>query len=269
MNNIFSFRRFGNYCLKQVNEWVRGIFLQFISLAGIYTILMLVFRFGDNDSLHPYIASTEAQAMIWLSFFVYIAKMSSNLSVQIGSRSRLTLYLTVPASTLEKYMAHLLSVLVLYPLIFFAGITVAQYGSEFLSTLIRQETFNPGMPLEGCFAIWDNPRVDLFGIRTFWLWTFSIVTLFTLGATIWKRGAFLKTIAAMVMINVIAVFVLIVSINSGELVGFAMMIDNFSFVENEEDIMNILVFSSYISVVVFALIGYMRMKELEVNETKI
>ncbi len=266
MNNIFSFRRFGNYCLKQVNEWKRGLFLQFISLAGVFTVFMLVFRFDDGDQ--PYIASGGAQFIIWMSFFVYIAKMSSNLSTQITPRSRLVLYLTVPASTFEKYMTHLLWVLVLYPFIFFSGILVAQYASEFLSSLIWQQSFNPGLPLEGLFSTWSQ-ELDFYGINALWAWTLSIVAIFTLGATIWKRGAFLKTIAAMVMINIVSGFIWIISISRSDLVGLAMSIENLTIFDNEQEFMNALIFVSYITVAVFALVGYMRMKELEVNETKI
>ncbi len=262
MNQVFNIRRFGNYCLKQVGEWMRGLFLHFISLAGVFTVLMLVFRFEEGDQ--PYITSSGAQFLIGLSFFVYIAKMSSNLSSQIAPRSRLVLYLTVPVSTLEKYLAHLLSVLLLYPFIFFAGILVAQYTSEFIASLVWQHSFNPGMPLEGFFSMWSQ-ELDLYGINALGAWTLSIVALFTLGATIWKRSAFLKTIAAMVLINIVTVFIWIVSIGKG---GASIGVVVLSIIDSKQDVMRVLVLLTYVTIAVFTLVGYMRMKELEVNETR-
>ena len=77
----------------------------------------------------PFITSSGAQMLIWLGFFIYIAKSSSSLADQIGIRPKRVVYLTVPVSTAEKYIAHLLSIIVLYPLLFFAAIVVANYAS--------------------------------------------------------------------------------------------------------------------------------------------
>lgn len=131
--HIFQPKRFWKYCTKQVYEWKRGLSLQFISLIGIYTLLMFIFHTDGQ----PFIASSGAQMLIWFGFFIYIAKSSSSLADQIGIRSKRVVYLTVPVSTAEKYIAHLLSTIVLYPLLFFAAIVVAQYASELILSLIH------------------------------------------------------------------------------------------------------------------------------------
>lgn len=136
--HIFQPKRFWKYCTKQVYEWKRGLSLQFISLTGIYTLLMFIFHTDGQ----PFITSSGAQMLIWLGFFIYIAKSSSSLADQIGIRSKRVVYLIVPVSTAEKYIAHLLSTIVLYPLLFFAAIVVAQYASELISSTIRGEMFN-------------------------------------------------------------------------------------------------------------------------------
>ena len=140
--HIFQPKRFWKYCTKQVYEWKRGLSMQYISLTGIYTLLMFIFHTDGQ----PFITSSGAQMLIWLGFFIYIAKSSSSLADQIGIRSKRVVYLTVPVSTAEKYIAHLLSTIVLYPLLFFAAIVVAQYASELISSTIRGEMFNPGTP---------------------------------------------------------------------------------------------------------------------------
>ena len=96
--HIFQPKRFWKYCTKQVYEWKRGLSLQFISLTGIYTLLMFIFHTDGQ----PFIASSGAQMLIWFGFFIYIAKSSSSLADQIGIRSKRVVYLTVPVSTAEK-----------------------------------------------------------------------------------------------------------------------------------------------------------------------
>ena len=82
--HIFQPKRFWKYCTKQVYEWKRGLSLQFISLTGIYTLLMFIFHTDGQ----PFITSSGAQMLIWLGFFIYIAKSSSSLADQIGIRSK-------------------------------------------------------------------------------------------------------------------------------------------------------------------------------------
>ena len=179
--HIFQPKRFWKYCTKQVYEWKRGLSLQFISLTGIYTLLMFIFHTDGQ----PFITSSGAQMLIWLGFFIYIAKSSSSLADQIGIRPKRVVYLTVPVSTAEKYIAHLLSIIVLYPLLFFAAIVVAQYASELISSTIRGEIFNPGTPLQGCFSMWKNS-----GFTTIFFVTsvLSTIATFTLGATLWQKN---------------------------------------------------------------------------------
>ena len=180
-SNFFSLKRFGRYCSKQIHEWKRGLLLQFFSLAGIYTLLMFLFHSTDEEGLIPSIASTGIQIIIWLGFFVYIAKSASSLADQIGRRSKRVLYLVVPASTAEKYIAHLLWTIVLYPILFFAAILVAQYVSETASSMIRGEAFNPGTPLQGLLTFWNN---NMYSTSFLVNYTINIIVTFPLGATL-------------------------------------------------------------------------------------
>ncbi len=261
MNNVINISRLGNYCLKQINEWKRGLFPHFLSIAGVYTVLLFVFRFEAKAiGSQPYISSTTAQLIIWISFFVYMAKVSSSLSGLIGTRSKQVLYLILPVSAAEKYLAYLLTVLLLYPLIFFAGIAVAQYGSEFIASLVWRQPYCPGLPLEGCFA-WNN-------VFFYLSCTLHIITIFMLGATYWKQNAFVKTISVCILVNIIQMFLWIVFLTGEDIIIFAVNM----YIRNMEDggrFMSLLTAFSYIPIVVFGFIGYMRLREMEVNETKL
>ena len=265
-SNFFSLKRFGRYCSKQIHEWKRGLLLQFFSLAGIYTLLMFLFHRTDDQGLIPSIASTGIQIIIWLGFFVYIAKSASSRAAQIGRRSKRVLYLVVPASTAEKYIAHLLWTIVLYPILFFAAILVAQYVSETASSMIRGEAFNPGTPLQGLLTFWNNMYSTSFLVN----YTINIIVTFTLGATLWQKNSFLKTIAACFLLGIIVVFFYTNLLDTEELESLFtyLVVGNFFKNFDNNDFIWILNGISAVEYLLFGYIGYMRMKELEINETK-
>lgn len=265
-SNFFSLKRFGRYCSKQIHEWKRGLLLQFFSLAGIYTLLMFLFHRTDGQGLIPSIASTGIQIIIWLGFFVYIAKSASSLADQIGRRSKRVLYLVVPASTAEKYIAHLLWTIVLYPILFFAAILVAQYVSETASSMIRGEAFNPGTPLQGLLTFWNNMYSTSFLVN----YTINIIVTFTLGATLWQKNSFLKTIAACFLLGIIVIIFYTTLLGKEELESMFtyLVVGNYFDSFDNNDFIWILNGISAVEYLLFGYIGYMRMKELEINETK-
>lgn len=266
-SNLFNLKRFGRYCSKQIHEWKRGLTLQFLALAGIYTLLMFLFHHTDEEGSTPSIASTGIQIIIWLGFFVYIAKSASSLADQIGVRSKRVLYLAVPASTAEKYIAHLLWTAVLYPILFFAAILVAQYASEVFSSAIRNEPFNPGTPLQGMLTFWEG---NLYNVSSLVNYTINIIVTFTLGATLWQKNSFLKTIAALFLLGIIVIIFYTTLLGKEELESmFTYLIvgnyfDNF----DSTSFMWLINGVSTVEYLLFGYIGYMRMKELEINETK-
>ena len=266
-SNLFNPRRFGLYCSKQIHEWKRGLTLQFLALAGIYTLLMFLFHSTDEEGLTPSIASTGTQIIIWLGFFVYIAKSASNLADQIGVRSKRVLYLAVPASTAEKYIAHLLWTVVLYPILFFAAILVAQYASEVFSSAIRNEPFNPGAPLQGMLTFWSG---NLYNVSFLVNYTLNTIVVFTLGATLWQKNSFLKTIAACFLLGIIVIIFYTTLLGKEELESMFtyLVVGNYFDSFNNNDFVWILNGISAVEYLLFGYIGYMRMKELEINETK-
>lgn len=267
VSNLFNPRRFGLYCSKQIHEWKRGLTLQFLALAGIYTLLMFLFHQTDEKELTPSIASTGIQIIIWLGFFIYIAKSASNLADQIGVRSKRVLYLAVPASTAEKYIAHLLWTVVLYPILFFAAILVAQYASEVFSSAIRNEPFNPGAPLQGLLTFWSG---NLYNVSFLVNYTLNTIVVFTLGATLWQKNSFLKTIAALFLLGIIVIFFYTTLLGKEELESMFtyLVVGNYFDNFDETSFMWLLNGVSAVEYLIFAYIGYMRMKELEINETK-
>ena len=259
--HIFQPKRFWKYCTKQVYEWKRGLSLQFISLTGIYTLLMFIFHTDGQ----PFITSSGTQMLIWFGFFIYIAKSSSSLADQIGIRSKRVVYLTVPVSTAEKYIAHLLSTIVLYPLLFFAAIVVAQYASELISSTIRGEMFNPGTPLQDCFSMWKNS-----GFTTIFFVTsvLSTIATFTLGATLWQKNSFLKTVSALFLFSIVFSFSCSLFLTNEEIGSAVSYLFIGKFFDNSSNFFWLINTVQIAETIILGYIGYLRMKELEINETK-
>ncbi len=263
-NNFFSPRRFGRYCAKQIHEWKRGLLLQFFSLAGIYTILMFLYHPSDGEA--PAITSTGIHILIWFGFFIYIAKSGSSLAEQIGIRAKRVLYLTVPASTTEKYIAHLLWTCILYPILFFAAIAVAQYASEIVSSTIRDKAFNPGTPLQGVLSFWNGAYSASMLVSC----TVNTIVTFTLGATLWQKNSFLKTIVALFLLGIIIISLYTIFLGGDEIESLFtfIVIGNYFDSFSNTDFLWLLNGVTIVESIVFGYIGYMRIKELEINETK-
>ena len=219
---------------------------------------------GDPDG-QPFITSSGAQMLIWLGFFIYIAKSSSSLADQIGIRPKRVVYLTVPVSTAEKYIAHLLSIIVLYPLLFFAAIVVAQYASELISSTIRGEIFNPGTPLQGCFSMWKNS-----GFTTIFFVTsvLSTIATFTLGATLWQKNSFLKTVSALFLFSIVFSFSCSLFLTNEEIGSAVSYLFIGKFFDNSSNFFWLINTVQIAETTILGYIGYLRLKELEINETK-
>lgn len=198
-------------------------------------------------------------------FFIYIAKSSSSLADQIGIRSKRVVYLTVPVSTAEKYIAHLLSTIVLYPLLFFAAIVVAQYASELISSTIRGEMFNPGTPLQDCFSMWKNS-----GFTTIFFVTsvLSTIATFTLGATLWQKNSFLKTVSALFLFSIVFSFSCSLFLTNEEIGSAVSYLFIGKFFDNSSNFFWLINTVQIAETIILGYIGYLRMKELEINETK-
>lgn len=186
-------------------------------------------------------------------------------SGRTGIRPKRVVYLTVPVSTAEKYIAHLLSIIVLYPLLFFAAIVVAQYASELISSTIRGEIFNPGTPLQGCFSMWKNS-----GFTTIFFVTsvLSTIATFTLGATLWQKNSFLKTVSALFLFSIVFSFSCSLFLTNEEIGSAVSYLFIGKFFDNSSNFFWLINTVQIAETTILGYIGYLRLKELEINETK-
>ena len=100
--------------------------------------------------------------------------------------------------------------------------------------------------------------------------TVNTIVTFTLGATLWQKNSFLKTIVALFLLGIIIIFLYTISLGGDEIESLFtfIVIGNYFDSFNHIDLLWLLNGVNIVESIVFGYIGYMRMKELEINETK-
>lgn len=149
--------------------------------------------------------------------------------------------------------------------LFFAAIVVAQYASELISSTIRGEIFNPGTPLQGCFSMWKNS-----GFTTIFFVTsvLSTIATFTLGATLWQKNSFLKTVSALFLFSIVFSFSCSLFLTNEEIGSAVSYLFIGKFFDNSSNFFWLINTVQIAETTILGYIGYLRLKELEINETK-
>ena len=158
-----------------------------------------------------------------------------------------------------------MSIIVLYPILFFAAIVVAQYASELISSTIRGEIFNPGTPLQSCFSMWKNS-----GFTTIFFVTsvLSTIATFTLGATLWQKNSFLKTVSALFLFSIVFSFSCSLFLTNEEIGSAVSYLFIGKFFDNSSNFFWLINTVQIAETTILGYILYLRLKELEINETK-
>ena len=238
INDTFSFSRFGMVLRRDLIE-NRG---RYLGTFFILFIAFLVFQLHDIKDIiemslirtyeqGDYMASlaTDCKPLFYgllsLSLMCAAADMTS---VPMGSKTRATNYMMMPATNLEKFLSRVFINVVL--------VIIMAYGALFLADLVRM-LFVPfyevkefyGLTLPRVFVGGSEPFIDLYkdasrewstieGIRTVvgfkptkgftavsLLSAFVLFfhSLFVLGGCIWRKGAVVKTLAVGIAVIII------------------------------------------------------------------
>lgn len=211
MSNIFSFKRFANYLVYDLNN-----------AKNNYGMSMLVI------GLLPFITFAFSQLMAWIvspenlgqGFGVMIRIMTilmaivvveltapSKLYGRITERRYGSDWLQIPASTLEKFLSMIVMVCIVLPLAMcilllfsdtiLALIFPARYGESIFAVLNGINLFN--------VTITEIPDVTLhFNVIyiCFLSWVNNIL-IFTLGATVFRKAKVAKTILVVCIIGAV------------------------------------------------------------------
>ena len=135
MNQTFSFQRF---LLLVSKTWSENRKRYLLSIMAYISLVFVWFAFIMlTDESNP-LAEGLQEVTFFFSLFLVGPFFASQIFSDLGSKTKGTSYLMVPASTLEKLLCSLLYAIVL----FFIVIVLAFYIVDFIAVLIAN-TFHP------------------------------------------------------------------------------------------------------------------------------
>ncbi len=262
MSTVFNFNRFCLLCKREIMEG-RTLWLRNAMTCAVIALFFSLKSSGD---------------FVFMAFLIFAAMSSSLLTEGLADRQKRIFYLTLPASSLEKFLSRFLYIMsfifVAFPAAWVLGWGVQQVFSHFIfgdpwSVQFLSESIQK-MRIEGSsfigFAI--HPSAPLSeSIQRMWiegnLWTFllTLQAVCMLGSTIWLKNPFAKVIlfhiSFAVLVTMLSSCILyFYTIQSGDLVlGFWDSMNN--------GIGRSIISVIYVLIVIlFYVLSYFRFKEL-------
>lgn len=247
-NQIFSLNRFGSYLLKYFSEY-RSLRLQLLILTGVFTTLMCI----TGGSLSFYGVITPAM-------FIFAIVTATHMGSMFNPRANKIKFLLTPVSKLEKLLAMVVHLYILVPVMFAVSIFVAQYMAMLLVALFSLSLPHFEWPYAGIV-------VDTTALGLYVMSYVSGVAFYLMGTTIFTRHTFLKTTGLLLLLNFVFGALMSVAIGMHAFsVGAFTNFENFELVDEVGG--NFLVVMTVVVTLLYLGIAYMRIAEMEVNETK-
>lgn len=203
-NNVFDWSRFLLYLKKETTERRRFYLLILLGIYGGLTLLMwlgnLMYE-ADNDLNADKVDLTFIRWFI-TSIGVFLSWISASLMLpDLKTRPRRVAFLMTPASTLEKYLAHVLLYVVVFLPAYFICVQAADLTRFLLMKLLYPTSQATGLidfvtPIVS--GIWEiHPLLPV----TLALSNLLMIAYFTLGAVIWPKYSFIKAYASLYVIS--------------------------------------------------------------------
>lgn len=248
MTNIFSPQRFGMYLVKFYAE-MRSLRFQFVALSAALTLVLLM------SGVYELSFGVFAMTLI-----VFAASVAASMSSMFAPRANKIKFMLTPVSQFEKFLAMALHLYVAVPLLFALSMIFAQYLAALLMGLITSSAPQFTAPLS--MVSWSDAGMVFVGFYVL------IVAFYLMGAVVFVKHSFLKTtgIAFAVMIVFVIVFFtyilsLLTNLNAGN-------VNEGYFSSLGENIKMIASIAVSVLTLIFLFISYLRITEMEVNETK-
>lgn len=204
MSEIFNLRRFGRYIAYDLrNAWKNYGFALLVS--GLAPLILLVFHEfislvfdGSLSEVHAVEKVMAAGAVFAVTYMIAPGKIYG----KITDRRAGSEYLTLPASTLEKWLSLLLVICVAMPVCL-----VAVYGAaDWLLGLCLPGVYGPatwkGIEFVGSSVeMWDGAYMNTLAMGL--LGQTQSILIFTLGALCFRKSKVAKTILASFLVSTV------------------------------------------------------------------
>ena len=246
-NQIFSLPRFGAYLKKYFAEF-RNLALQFVIITGLLTFFMFI-----SGGELSFFTSTVV-------LFVYAVSTASRMSALFVRRTSKIDFLLVPASQFEKLLAIVVHLYIYLPLMFIVSSLVAQYCTSLLTAMFALSLPHFELPFAAV-------EIESDLLLPFFMSYINVVAFYLMGATIFTKHSFLKTTGMGLAVGLLFSIVSSVGV-AMHLFSVSMMQDfeNFDLVMDKGTIF--LIVANVVVTLLFLGITYLRITEMEANETK-
>ncbi len=247
MKHIFDMKRFLLYVKKFYKE-MRNLRFQFIALSSVLGIIV----FLDN----AFVSNTT----FILPLMIYAVVSASSMSALFTNRVRKIRFLLTPASQFEKFLTMVLHLFVTVPLIYTTSLIIAQYCATIIWAFIYKTTLVLPLPLST--IDWSNDGMGAFAS----FYSLS-VSFYLMGATYFTKHSFLKTsgiyFLLLILFAIAAASLLLNIIVSTGIDPYGKPI-----ISSMVDINTISIICVILFTLLFLFLSYLRITEMEVNETK-
>lgn len=203
MNDVFNTNRLGLLIKKDIQENGRGYLVRSFVICGILAFLYVFMHYSFSHIMQNDFSSAEfagtfiSKNLIRVTFVVFLLSLlifASSMMEPIKSKQKRTHFLTLPSSSLEKYLSRFLICSVGFLLVFVLSALFADAIRVGFYSLIYQGN----VPFIEWKQLLDNPSGE------FWFSVSLIVltlSFYMLGTTFWQRNSFSKTTGAFLLLH--------------------------------------------------------------------
>lgn len=234
------------------------------ALMGVIAVLMTIGKYSvqDMDNFNVYSVNSSVTVFYYIAFVLAFCGMVGGINKRLANKGEIIGWLTLPATTLEKYLSKLIVAFVAVPLYIFVALCISELLRMLFYSIFYSE-FNTLFinPLDMIIKPWD---VFYEGFVMLTL----LVSFFFFCSFIFRKNTLSKTILTGLLLSVLSIVVISVTMAlSIDFVGVVWMnvspIDMglYSGYMNSVNIMmNVFV---WLLIMFFIIWPYFRMKETE------
>ena len=280
MNNIFNIKRFGLILRKDIMEGWKRYLLLFLTMIGITTIVITWQSLLHYNEIIRYPGKTSnlnTNILISLSviFFASGLLFASTFMNPLNSKLKKISYLAIPSSNLEKYFSRWIIITIVYIILFFISIWIADAIRVAICSACYPDISVTFVDLSKLVFTTDsyNNNDYAFPAEVFIVVTslyFLLQSFFILGSTFWEKSSFIKTFTAgaLIILSYILICRWAILLFYGDFDRFFNVLSSFESIGKEDisERLTTIILSSVISF--FTLINwslsYFRFRESEI-----
>lgn len=269
---FFSASRFFMLCKKEIMEDWKKHALRIVMIYGLLAILFLINGYNTYDHVADKVAATGEELCASYVFNSLIVVLflggcwyASLVGERLKSKNGRLSVLLLPATQFEKYLARWVVAVVLCPLLLYVIHSLADWTRVIVLEIIYPE-YGQMISHVSPFAYLDtlllNAPKDYFTLLVVSFLYIFLQSCFVLGAMLWPKNSFAKTVAALLAVGLLFGWVLGCTVSNVIPDDFYLSNQSISLSEGEAALLFVL-FLGVMSLFNWV-IAYFRFKEMEI-----